>query len=136
MTPADLYDSEAYGLLDEASQSKVKKLAAAHQFVNGGEIPAEWIPLMGGFSVNVETTTRSGPISENTNVGGMTWGDWKASEDFDILTFTENEAYASGSEADKALFDALIAAQAGNEVLATSESMEITSDMITVEAAA
>jgi len=58
----------------------------------------------------------------------MTWGEWKASDGFDIETFSESEAYTGASNADQNLFDALIEAQDGDSVLATTESMDIPTD--------
>ena len=81
----------------------------------------------------VVTTTRTGPISENTQVAGMTWGEWKASDGFDIETFTDGDDYSEASNADQKLFDALIDAQEGDEVLATTESLDIVSAEATVE---
>ena len=65
----------------------------------------------------------------------MTWGEWKATADFDITTFTESEAYTGASNAVQSLFDALIEAQDGDSTLATTGSLEIISFEATVEAA-
>ena len=65
----------------------------------------------------------------------MTWGEWKASDDFDLETFSESDGYTGASNADQKLFDALITAQDGDSetLISTTESMDIVSNEATVE---
>ena len=124
--PSELFGSELVQGFPTATRAKLVKIYEAHRDQDGFD-DDDWSPLEEKYTVSIVTTTRTGPISENSVVNGMTWGEWKASDDFDIDSFTDSDGYTSASPADKKLFDALIEAQDGDNVLATSDSKTIKS---------
>ena len=124
--PSEIFGSEIVQGFPDATRAKLVKLYEAHRDQDGFE-DDDWSPLEERYTVSIVTTTRTGPISENSVVAGMTWGEWKAEDDFDLDTFTDSDGYTSASAADKKLFEALIDAQDGDNVLPTSESMTIKS---------
>lgn len=97
--PSELFGSDVVKGMDKANRNKLIKLYEAHRFQDGFDSD-DWSELSERYTVTVVTTTRAGPISENTAVNGMTWGEWKGADDFDLETFSESDGYTGASNAD------------------------------------